>query len=348
MTIEEILTEIKARTYNPKADAYPKYQDVASRASESSPFIIYPDKSRSIDDIISVFGMITSEGSPLVSMLNSYLLRRRADGIQAYFDDGLLTMPHTHNYAEFGYVAEGKCHVHVENQEYIFNKGEIFLIDRNTTHNENLYMRNSVILFISVANTFFDKTMHHDVYDSETEKFIKKYVVGRGYRFIRLIPKGNNCQVPDLFGKILSELWQPHPGTKHLIIGYVEWILNMLPVEYEIVVQQNDSRTAGDFLFKEIRQYIENNYRYVTLTDIVKQYGHNMNYFNRLIKTKTGMTFSAFVQNLKLEKAEVLLRTTDFPVEEIARIIGYENLSYFYKIFRKKFDITPHNLRKTK
>lgn len=350
MVISEILAELTAKTKDSELGSFPKYQDVyrnaVQNAGKNSPFIIYPDKSRSFSDMIYAFGMITSDDSPLLLMLSSFLFKRQVGGINVYFDDGLRTYPHTHNYAEFGYVAEGQFYTHIENRDYIFNKGDIFLIGKNTTHSENLYRRNSIVLFFSVANNFFDKTMHHDIYDSETEKFIKNIVIGKGFSFVRFAPGKKNSQVPDLFEKILLEMWRPHPGTMHLIIGYMEWILSLLPVEYEVAVQQNDRSTVGDFLFREVRRHLENDYQSITLNSLIKLYGHNMNYFNRLIKSKTGMTFSAFVQNIKLEKAEFLLRTTDFPIEELAKQVGYENLSYFYRIFRKKYGLTPHNLRK--
>jgi YesN/AraC family two-component response regulator len=126
----------------------------------------------------------------------------------------------------------------------------------------------------------------------------------------------------------------------------VEWILSLLSAEYKALVQWNDRDTAGRALFEEIRIYLETHHRDTTLDDLIKQFGHNMNYFNRLIKKHTGMTYSGFLQNIRLEKAELLLKTTGFTVEEIALQAGYENLSYFYRIFQKKFNKTPGDLRK--
>jgi AraC-like DNA-binding protein len=167
-------------------------------------------------------------------------------------------------------------------------------------------------------------------------------------RWIRFVPKKENRRTPGLFENILSEIWRPHPGTMHLIIGYVEWILNLLPAEYEIIVERNDRNVAGDALFKEIRRVLEDRCRDIKLNDLIGQFGHNVNYYNRLIKAHTGMTFSAFLQNIKLEKAELFLKNTEYPVEEIARRVGYENLSCFYKIFREKFNLTPNNIRNKK
>jgi AraC-like DNA-binding protein len=350
MTIKQILSEITIEKTLLSPERYPKYSDVLSNIG-NGPFTLYPDGSRSFDDIISIIGMITSDGSPLLSILGSFLLHRQAGASQYYIDDGLCTSPHTHNYAELGYVVEGQFHTHIGGRNYLLNKGELFLINKNIPHREYLYRKNSAVLFLSIVNTFFDKTLLHEVYDSETEKFIQRFVADMGgnkqYNFVRFIPKEKNGQIPDLFEKILVELWRPHPGTTYLIIGYVEWILNLLPVEYKILVQRNYRTTTGEFLFKEIRRYLEEYYQNTAVDDLIKQYGHNRNYFNLLIKKHTGMTYSAFLQNIRLEKAEFLLKTTGFTVEEIALQVGYEDLSYFYRIFQKKFNKTPKYLRKS-
>jgi YesN/AraC family two-component response regulator len=112
-------------------------------------------------------------------------------------------------------------------------------------------------------------------------------------------------------------------------------------------VQGKDRNVAGSVLFKDVRRYLEENYKNTTADDLIGQFGHNRDYFTRLIKKYTGMTYSEFLQNIKLEKAEALLKTTGFNVEDIAQQTGYENLSYFYKIFQKRFSMTPNELRKS-
>jgi AraC-like DNA-binding protein len=72
---------------------------------------------------------------------------------------------------------------------------------------------------------------------------------------------------------------------------------------------------------------------------------YNPDYFNRLIREYTGMTYSKFLQHIRLEKAGYLLKTTGYPVEDISRRVGYENLGYFYKIFYEKYRTTPKGFR---
>jgi AraC-like DNA-binding protein/quercetin dioxygenase-like cupin family protein len=355
MTIKQILSEITGGGNSLPPERYPKYQDVVSKAGKYEYFTLYPDKSRSIDDIISVIGMITAKDSPLVSIIGSVLLHRRAEARQYYFDNGLGTSLHTHNYAELGYVMEGQFHTKIAGRNYVFNKGGVFLINRGVPHNEYLFRENTAVLFLSIVNTFFDKSMHHDAHDRETENFLRRFLIGGNtkYQFIRFIQNESVLhndklpQTPKLFEQILTELWRPHPGSTHLIIGYVEWILSLLSTEYKAEVQWNDRDAAGNALFEEIRRYLENQYLNAAVDDLIEHFGHNRYYFNRLIKKHTDLTYSGFLQNIKLAKAEFLLRTTGFTVEEIAHQTGYENLTYFYRIFQKKFSMTPDLLRKS-
>jgi AraC-like DNA-binding protein len=130
-------------------------------------------------------------------------------------------------------------------------------------------------------------------------------------------------------------------------MGYVERLLSLLPLDYQVSVEWKNRKAEGNHRFQEIRHFLEEQYRHVSMNDLIAAFGHDMFYFNRLIKSHTGMTYSAFLQNIRLEKAELLLKTTEYTVEEIADMVGYENLSYFYKIFTNKFKMKPREMRKT-
>jgi AraC-like DNA-binding protein/mannose-6-phosphate isomerase-like protein (cupin superfamily) len=347
MTFKQILSKTIAEQTLLSPEKYPKYNDIVSNNVKHQHFIIYPDKSRSFDDIIIVTGMITSKDSPLLLVLCSLLLHLQKGIAKIYFDDGTVTPMHTHNHVELGYVVEGQFHKQINGQDYRFRKGEVFLVNKGTEHTEYLYRKDAIVFLLGISNTFFDKSLRHDVYRREADDFLQRFIIGNEkYQFIRFIPKKSRLQTSKLFEKIVGELWQPQPGTTHLIIGYVERILNLLPVEFEIAVQRN-YRGGGDqnALFEDVRHYLENHYRDATIDKLVRQYGHNRNYFNRLIKKHTGITYIAFLQNIRLGKAELLLKTTGLTIAEIALQSGYEDLSYFYRIFLKRFNKTPKELR---
>jgi YesN/AraC family two-component response regulator len=79
---------------------------------------------------------------------------------------------------------------------------------------------------------------------------------------------------------------------------------------------------------------------------MIAKFGHGINYYNKLIKNHTGLSYVAYLQNIKLEKAEQLLLNTRYSVEEIIFQVGYSNLTHFYNLFYKKFKTKPNDYRR--
>jgi two-component system response regulator YesN len=72
----------------------------------------------------------------------------------------------------------------------------------------------------------------------------------------------------------------------------------------------------------------------------------NPNYCCRLFKKYTKSTFSEYINNLRLETAVKLLKTTEFTIEEIAQRTGYNDYFYFIKLFKKNYGVPPARFRK--
>lgn len=68
-------------------------------------------------------------------------------------------------------------------------------------------------------------------------------------------------------------------------------------------------------------------------------------WLSREIKRHTGKTYTDLVQDKRLSQAAYLLTYTAMPVIDIGLAVGYENISYFHRIFQKKYGITPRTYR---
>ncbi len=66
----------------------------------------------------------------------------------------------------------------------------------------------------------------------------------------------------------------------------------------------------------------------------------------RRFKAATGLTLIDYIQNLRIEEAKRLLETTTLPVEVISAEVGYDNLSFFNRLFRRRCGLTPARYRK--
>ena len=94
-----------------------------------------------------------------------------------------------------------------------------------------------------------------------------------------------------------------------------------------------------------IMTYIRNNYSKATLQSVADEFHFSMTYINRIFKNYTGSTMAKYIQEQRLLEAERLLRESRLSVEEICWMVGYQDVSYFIEIFKKKSGVTPHQYR---
>nr|WP_300838106.1 response regulator [uncultured Acetatifactor sp.] len=83
----------------------------------------------------------------------------------------------------------------------------------------------------------------------------------------------------------------------------------------------------------------------ITLSDIAEAVFLNPIYISRLIKEQTGQNYTELLTGLRIGKAVELLERTNLYVYEIAEQVGYHNLKYFYKVFKKATGNSPNDYR---
>ena len=96
-----------------------------------------------------------------------------------------------------------------------------------------------------------------------------------------------------------------------------------------------------------ILKYIELHYATLTLPELASFFNYSERQLTRILKNYTGQTFSSLIQNIRLSKAAEMLKQPDRSVTAVMEEIGYSNITHFYKIFEKKFHMTPAEYRNT-
>jgi len=111
--------------------------------------------------------------------------------------------------------------------------------------------------------------------------------------------------------------------------------------EYKKVIQSN-----GRKLIDNINMYIKAHYKeHLNLNLIADVFYISPNYLSSLFNEKNHISFSKFVQNLRIEEAKIILKTTKMKINEISKKVGYENNSYFIYLFTKNIGVTPSEFR---
>ena len=98
---------------------------------------------------------------------------------------------------------------------------------------------------------------------------------------------------------------------------------------------------------KIVLKYIENNYmQKITIGDIAAAVGFSESHFMRYFKETMGTSFVEYLRDYRLTIASRLLTSSDSSILNIAAETGFENLSYFNRVFKEKYKMTPRQFRK--
>lgn len=97
----------------------------------------------------------------------------------------------------------------------------------------------------------------------------------------------------------------------------------------------------------EAKRYMQQHYqealRLETVSNVV---GFNATYFSALFKKETGQNFMDYLTELRISKAKTLLCRDDLSVQDVAELVGYRELKYFSRLFKKITGVSPSDYKK--
>lgn len=129
-------------------------------------------------------------------------------------------------------------------------------------------------------------------------------------------------------------------------VGYLFEILgNLIEAQNTLKTKNNRYDYSSDAYVEYALHYIKYNYNHTTVNDIAKYIGINRSYLTSIFKKKLGVPPQTYLINYKLEKAEILIKNTNLPIQEIATKVGYDNPLTFSKIFKQNYNLSPKNYR---
>ena len=253
---------------------------------------------------------------------------------------------HKHNYIEFNYVYKGKLTEIIHNKKITLEKGEIIFLNKDIIHSIEKSSNDDIIINFIIKPEFFDFILNL----SESDNIIFSFLLNS--RYLNKNNKGEYLYfkvsdekgIQEILEKIIIEIYEPNimsSTTIKLLVGLLIVELIKKPNNIEVYSEDN----YDNLIMIEVLKYIDKNYTNATLFEIAKTLKQPHYKISKLVKKQTNMTFKELLQEKRLNKAKQLLNETDISVVEIIYLVGYENLTYFYKIFKEKYGYTPKNYK---
>ena len=115
---------------------------------------------------------------------------------------------------------------------------------------------------------------------------------------------------------------------------------------YELSRILKISETKNKDLIETALHYIHQNYTSnISLALVAGQVHLNATYFSTLFKKETGVSFTHYINDMRINGAKHLLSSTNGSILEVAIATGFEDQSYFCKVFKRATGITPGQYR---
>lgn len=173
--------------------------------------------------------------------------------------------------------------------------------------------------------------------------FIKQQTSSIFYTLIASL--GDAYPKESLYPKLKQQFFQDLNDAVFLE-DFSATVLNTLQQIKQALHQASEPATADEQL-QAIQRYIYDHYRQpLSLSQVAQHFHFSYNYLSSLFSTSFQMTFTEYVNQVRIEEAKRLLLHSDLNLSEIADACGYTDLSYFSKLFKKHFGSSPSKYRK--
>lgn len=153
------------------------------------------------------------------------------------------------------------------------------------------------------------------------------------------------ANVEEIFGlnfKYLSEIYQ-YKTVEDLTF----WLSKIMARFTDCVFDLAEIRHK-DIIYKAL-DYIKRNYiEQITLEDVANHVFLNASYFSKIFKNEMNCNFVSYVNKVRINASKSLLANNTIPLSDISTLVGFDDQSYFTKVFKKEVGITPGKFRSTR
>jgi len=252
---------------------------------------------------------------------------------------------HSHDYVEMVYMCAGQTRHTVNGTAITLRKGELLMLGQNARHAIDPAGETDVAVNFIVRPAFFSGTLPF-LGEEETplRRFVVSCLTGETEAGYLLFHVADILPIQNLIENLLYTLMEETPNKR----GILQMTMGLLFTQLMNHTEALQFETQEQNALISVLRYIEEHYRDGSLTEIAERLHYELPSLSRLIRQKTGKNYTELLQEKRLSQAAWLLRNTGKNVDEIANAVGYENLSYFHRLFAARFGLSPRRYRLSK
>ncbi len=257
---------------------------------------------------------------------------------------------HYHYFFEILCVVNGSCTNYIASHQLEMQSGDICIIAPKTPHalsafNDDCIAYNLLIRASTFDKAFFGTLAENDVLASFFSKTLYGTDIPEAYILFHTL---GDTEIMNYIALAYEEF----EGTQIYKKRMLNSILTMFFItllrnhEKDTIIPHPEGKTPDNKIIA-ILNYIQSNYKTVTMSELSVLFNYSERHLTRLLKEYTGYTFMNIVQTIKIRRATDLLANPDLSLQDIIELTGYTDISHFYKVFRKYYNMTPIQFKET-
>lgn len=270
---------------------------------------------------------------------------------------GLDTMPsmlaqdqalglHRHDCFELFYNLQGSLRLFQESSSQTLPEGALGIISPHLPH-DIVAGPGCHTIYIPLAEQTVENTLHQLLrQDNVLSDFFRSGLEGTGSGcLVFFLPPGGYIRT--LLRNIFHEFYAKEEYYQSVCASYIEIFfataLRRCGGQYARYSWQ--TKPGGTAPMLAVLKHLQDNFRTTTLNETAALFHYDPSYLGKQIKAYTGKNYTTLVQELRIEMAKRLLRSTDDPVGKVGELAGFDRLSHFSSAFRLATGTSPSEYR---
>ncbi len=252
--------------------------------------------------------------------------------------------PHTHNFVEMVYMCAGKTTHIVDGTTIHLQQGELLLLAPHAVQEILPAGEEDIAVNFIILPAFFDKAL--EMFSGEQNRIVD-FLVGC------LSPDRNDTSflhfavtdllpIQNLLENLIWTMLYNEPNRRRIRENTMGLLLMQLANSMDTLVGENSEKHRFS---AAVLRYVDERYKDGTLTDLAAVLGMHWSAVSKRITRQFHCTFKDLLQEKRLQKATALLSGTTLPIGDIIAAVGYENSSYFFRIFKERCGVSPRKYR---
>ncbi len=173
----------------------------------------------------------------------------------------------------------------------------------------------------------------------QVEELLNKYELSPSQKVFK---SGVFVEYKDIFLKMITELQLCNSHYEdRLVLLLLDILLLINRKHQEIYIETNIQKEID----KAAKYFSENYNQEIVIADYAKEHYFSPYYFTRNFKEHIGYTPTQYIVSLRINNAQSMLATSNYSINEIASLVGYNDPLYFSRLFKKHVGYSPKEYR---